>query len=524
MMRRVVKLDVNPRYVSVVGDRHSLDMSMPFCGHEEKKGTYSLPWSPLAVEGYIRELERKNIKIVRTPAFDDWLSQEKLLREEINRANVVAKPEGTLLYQHQVSFAARMDAVPSQYDASSTGSGKSISALAAIDYFRARQVLIVCPKVVQHQWRNYLEKWSDLRPVVFGEGSREDRKKLLRSLRKDVGFAVIMAWGSLPRYVDLLKRLDWEAIVCDEFHMARNRGTQRFEALMKIPAPLRIALSGTPIEASAADVWTFLRWTDRRYTSYWRFAHHAANVTHDRWSDVWDVEGIRNEEIFGDIMSPYMRRLELDQLEDIPDIVWEFVPLELDLKHRQIYNRVAYTSARQEHPLALLNRLRRLTVDPGLEGETYSGVLPKLEYLEMLSKELDHLLVYSTLINILRKGQERTGGLWLTGEVTDREAVVKRFEEGGGTLCMTSQMGIGLDFPYCDHVYMLDAPWSYTQFTQAIGRIRRLGGGKSVIIFPYAMGTIDERVVEVLEEKREISQRAMEQLVIEHVEMLNPEL
>jgi len=521
MFIRIVRFDVNQRHVEIKGDRQSLDLSSVFCGHEEKRGVWSLPWSPLAVEGYLEELRRRNIKVIRSSAFNNWLDQEIALREGIKLADRTNDPGDTRFYRHQMAFASRTQVAPDQYDASEVGTGKSVSALAAVRKNNARTVMIVCPKVIQHQWQKYVEDWTDLCPIVFGGSSRASKEEILRNLQDRKNYALIITWGSLPRYTSLLENLDWDAIICDEFHMARNRKTKRFEALMKLSAPSKIALSGTPFEHSAADVWTFLAWIDRRYkrSGYWRFAHQAANVTHDRWADVWTVEGIRNPDIFADIMSPYMRRLELQQLEDIPDIVWEFVPIELTPEHYALYSSLAQSYIRTEHPITTAFRLRRMTVDPRLEGFAWSDDLPKLQYLEDISKGTSHLLVYATLLDILRRGQEQTDGLWLTGEVKDRESVVEKFEVGG-TLCMTVQMGIGLDFPFCDHIYILDAPWSAIQFTQAIGRIRRLGGGKSVVIYPYAVGTIDERIAEVLDNKTELSRIALEKLIVDHVEGL----
>lgn len=534
MMRKIVSVEVTPRFIQVRGDRHSLDLAMPHCGVFIGETTVGLPFSPLAVRRFIGDCERQGIKVALHERTERWLSYMDALHERIRLADGAEERDG--LYQHQAAFAERSLVEPFQYATDETGSGKSISALAAINLHRALNVLIVCPNIVKWQWWGYVRDWTSLEPLVFDGSGRKEKERFLKEHRRDWGTALIVSWDSLRLYYDLLSEYRLDAIIADECHFAKNKNAIRTQALTGAPgkngrvrfrglhAPLKIALSGTPFETSAADLWAIIYWgTDVRktgagYTAYWRFADFFTNLTKNPFAETFVPKGVRNDEILVDAFKPWMRRVGLDQIKDMPPIQWQLVPLRMTKEHEKVYKAEARRLT-LENPLATLSQLRQLAFDPALLGIQMREESVKVEAVRELLRGLPHVVVFSSLKNVLFRALREAPGLRLTGDTSQsaRQTIVEKFKRERTRLYMTTQMGIGLDFPSCSHALFLDLPWSHTQFVQSLGRIRRLQSSSTVVTVPLVMGTIEERIYDVLSDKREISERVLAQLISEHL-------
>src|SRR5699024_6916308 len=53
----------------------------------------------------------------------------------------------------------------------------------------------------------------------------------------------------------------WAGLVIDEAQFAKNRATQVYDALARVRAPFRLAITGTPVENSLDDLWALLSLT-----------------------------------------------------------------------------------------------------------------------------------------------------------------------------------------------------------------------------------------------------------------------
>ena len=84
----------------------------------------------------------------------------------------------------------------------------------------------------------------------------------------------------------------------------------------------------------------------------------------------------------------------------------------------------------------------------------------------------------------------------------ERQAVQKAFADSAQVLISTDAGGEGLNLQFCHVVFNYDLPWNPMKIEQRIGRVDRIGQGKIVRAFNFALdGTVELRVREVLEEK-----------------------
>jgi SNF2 family DNA or RNA helicase len=108
-----------------------------------------------------------------------------------------------------------------------------------------------------------------------------------------------------------------------------------------------------------------------------------------------------------------------------------------------------------------------------------------------------------------RLDRERVPYEYLDGQTRDRAAHVSRFQEDPDCrlfLVSLKAGGLGLNLTAADYVFILDPWWNPAAEAQAVDRAHRIGQDKHVIAYRLiARGTIEEKVVELQETKRELA-------------------
>ncbi len=67
--------------------------------------------------------------------------------------------------------------------------------------------------------------------------------------------------GVVLRDSERLAEVGWGLVVADEAQHAKNPFSRTARELRAIPAPARIALTGTPVENRLSELWSILDWT-----------------------------------------------------------------------------------------------------------------------------------------------------------------------------------------------------------------------------------------------------------------------
>src|SRR5690606_16068680 len=121
--------------------------------------------------------------------------------------------------------------------------------------------LVIAPPAVVGNWAAEAAKFTpDLKVLVHHGASRVSGARLVRAIEKaDV---VITTYGTAVRDVEQLKDIGWTRVVLDEAQAIKNPANETAQQLRRIPAPSRIALTGTPIENGLGDLWAILDFTN----------------------------------------------------------------------------------------------------------------------------------------------------------------------------------------------------------------------------------------------------------------------
>ncbi|HEY5876328.1 MAG TPA: SNF2-related protein, partial [Ilumatobacteraceae bacterium] len=121
--------------------------------------------------------------------------------------------------------------------------------------------LVVAPPAVVGNWAAEAARFTpSLRVVVHHGASRATADELEEEVADaDV---VITTYGTAVRDVEALARRTWARVVLDEAQAIKNPANETAQQLRRIPARMRLALTGTPIENGLGDLWSILDFTN----------------------------------------------------------------------------------------------------------------------------------------------------------------------------------------------------------------------------------------------------------------------
>jgi SNF2 family DNA or RNA helicase len=165
-----------------------------------------------------------------------------------------------------------------------------------------------------------------------------------------------------------------------------------------------------------------------------------------------------------------------------------------------------------QHVFELVLRLKQIcNFDP------LTGASAKMERLladlEEVAASRQKAIVFSqwvTTLRTIRSRLESLGPLEYHGQIPSkrRDAVIDQFRADPTRRIILMSYGagsVGLNLQFCRYVFLFDRWWNPAVEDQAINRAHRIGAAGSVTVTRFlALGTIEERINQVLEEKREL--------------------
>jgi SNF2 family DNA or RNA helicase len=381
------------------------------------------------------------------------------------------------------------------------GLGKTMQAIIALRLLlrsgEIGSVLVVCPKPLVSNWQRELGQWAPEIPSLVIEGDQTRRHWQWRLPDSPIKIA---NYELLLRDRELLAEqgLHFDLVLLDESQRIKNRASATAELVRSIPRRRSWALTGTPIENRADDLVGIFEFLSPGYLST-------------------DMKPSRMGRLAGDYI---LRRTKDKVLADLPPRLLRDAAVELTPAQRESYRLaeeegiVRLTSLGQaatiQHVFELILRLKQIcNFDPP------SGDSVKLEYLEADLEEIaasgQKAIVFSqyvTALEELRSRLSRFSPLVFHGRVSSsqREGVLRRFRDDGDAhllLLSYGAGGVGLNLQFASYVFLFDRWWNPAVEDQAINRAHRIGAKAAVTVTRFlATGTIEERINQVLEEKR----------------------
>lgn len=421
-------------------------------------------------------------------------------------------PNGERPYQFQIAGVNWLAKRKSALLADQMGLGKTVQAIIAMRVLFRRgelqRTLVVCPASMTITWEREIKSWApELRPLrVRGDVSQ---RKVMWESHAEIH---IVSYEMLRNDIERIQPDKFDLYVLDEAQKIKNRATRVHRAVKRLSPTCRWALTGTPIENTVDDVVAL-------------FNVIKPGLFYDGDVDWYTTSEVRRK------IQPYLLRRTIEDTKDDPDVKFpelkqEYHWLELLPAQRDAYDDVEQTRiagikkmgdrATRIHILALITELKQIC-----NFDVQSGQSCKLDILkdklESLAANNEKALVFSQYPNKTLKEIEpklqRFDPIMFDGSLrsTQRDEVVVNFQESNANKVLLMSVragGVGLTLTRANHVFHFDHWWNPAVMDQASARIRRIGQKKeSVFVHSlYAIDTIEERIVKLLQEKHAVFQ------------------
>lgn len=417
------------------------------------------------------------------------------------------------------------------------GLGKTVQMLSALlscvqQATDRRPSLIVAPTSLTYNWLSECRRFTPQLSVLLLSGSQASRAEQLNTLRDcNAPDLVITSYPLIRRDIALMKDIPFRFAVLDEAQQIKNVQSVGAHAVKQLTADTRIALTGTPMENHAGELWSLFDFVLPgylpRYTDFLR-----------RWGEGQNADELRRR------IRPFlMRRLKGDVLGELPERLESVLMAELPPEQRRVYD-AALLQKRERvdqllrekglgrgraEVLSAITELRQICCHPALCLPDYQGLSGKMELLmDVLPGALAagrRALIFSQFTSMLRLiekrlNQEGIPSLYLDGETPgpQRLDLTHRFNAGEASVFLISLKagGTGLNLTGADLVIHYDPWWNPTAEEQATGRAHRIGQTKKVEVMRLVVHhSIEEQVLSMSARKR----RLFDQLITPGEEM-----
>jgi non-specific serine/threonine protein kinase len=415
------------------------------------------------------------------------------------------------------------------------GLGKTVQVLALLLLLKERSAipgphLLVVPASLIANWSAEAERFAPSLKLLTAHPSAMDARSLAALTPETLAGtdAVVTSYGTAQR-LEWFSRQQWGLVVLDEAQAIKNPTTKQARAVKALRSQARIALTGTPVENRAADLWSLFDFLNPGLLGSAK--DFAAFV--------------KRQDAFAPmraLTAPYLlRRLKTDRsvIADLPDKTELRAFCALSKQQAALYQE-SVDSLRTELSrvegirrrgvvLSYLMRFKQICNHPsqwlgdGGYAPSLSGKHARLEEIcEVLAARQEKALVFTQFREMagpLASWLEPIfgrAGLVLTGDTPlgERRERVRRFQEDEAVPFFVLSLkagGTGLNLTAASHVIHFDRWWNPAVENQATDRAFRIGQKKNVLVHKLVCrGTIEERIDAMIQAKQGLARQLLE--------------
>lgn len=386
--------------------------------------------------------------------------------------------------------------------------------------------LIIVPTTLLTNWAKEIAKFAPALQAHIYHGSSRSLEPL-----KEADL-LITTYGVVRSEAAKLQKQKWLTVIIDEAQNIKNPATAQTKAVKKIKAPVRIAMSGTPVENRLSEYWSIFDFSNTGYLgNLKKFKdNYAKPIEVDR-----DQERLRH---FRQITDPFiLRRVKTDKsiIQDLPDKIEKDQFCPLTSEQAALYQNVVDQNLkavgeaegniqRQGLIFKLMTALKQVCNHPvhflkkGKEEPAHSGKSQLLMSLlqQILENEEKALIFtqYQEMGKLLARMIETEFGFeppFLHGGVSRkmRDEMVEEFQTNRTTRIMLLSLkagGTGLNLTAASNVIHYDLWWNPAVEAQATDRAYRIGQSRNVMVHRFiTQGTFEEKINKLLQTKKELA-------------------
>jgi SNF2 family DNA or RNA helicase len=394
--------------------------------------------------------------------------------------------------------------------------------------------LILCKASLLYNWKEEIERFTDLKPMVVTGGSQARRNFYKYLVRETVEcHALIMSYETFRNDVSMLQATHhyypFDYMVLDEAQKIANPTSQIGTSIHYLDIPYKYLLTGTPLPNTPLQAYNYFKLGGIIEENWWQFQKKYAIFG-----------GYNNKEIIGyqnmnqlqlEFKFNMLRRLKKDKLKELPDVLFSNIRIDMTKEQKKLYDGVVegimadlVESSLDNVPTALakIMRLQQITDSPALlDAPGESGKLNALDDLleSIIEENNSKVIVFSkfrTMIDIFLERYKSYNPVCIHGGVSpeDRHKVVKKFQEDPTVklfLGSTPACREGITLTAASDVVFYDLEWNWANYAQAYSRAHRIGQKNFVMVYNLiCRDSIDEYVNDVVRKKKSISETLLD--------------
>lgn len=414
------------------------------------------------------------------------------------------------------------------------GLGKTMQSLALICHAKQAEpgtppFLIVAPTSVVGNWAAEAGRFARGLKVVTVVDTVSRRGTSLRELVAGAD-AVVTSYALLRIDFAAYAELDWAGLFLDEAQNVKNRQSKIYQCVRRLVAPVKIAITGTPLENNLMELWSLLSITaPGLFPNPVSFGDFYARP----------IEKDGDAELLAQLqrrIKPLVKRRTKQQVvADLPAKQEQVLEIDLHPQHRRVYE--THLQRERQKVLGLIhdmnaNRftifrsltlLRQLSLHAGLVDDAYHG-MPSAKIDALLGNLGEVIggghraLVFSQFTGFLGKVRAELDAAgveycYLDGSTRNRPEVIEQFKGGAAPVFLISLKagGFGLNLAEADYCFLLDPWWNPATEAQAVDRIHRIGQTRNVMVYRLvARDTIEEKVMALKARKAKLFSSVMD--------------
>jgi len=480
---------------------------------------------------WLASLEKKKSKPQRSPNPEESSSEEPAKPKpkrvtHIRPPGDVIKLEDRLYYLLQPSLESLVtsgalefpfEPFPYQFEgiaflyprhtaimADEMGLGKTMQAISSMRMLlragEIRNVLLVCPKPLVTNWKREFNLWAPEIPISIIEGDQAKRNWLWQDTQTPVKIANYELLMRDHEQVSEESNLHFDLVVLDEAQRIKNSASTTAEITRGIPRTRSWALTGTPIENSTDDL-----------VGLFEFLSPGLLT-----------KGMPVKQMSAAAGDYIIRRTKDVVMKDMPPRLFRDASIYLSPAQEQAYETAEKEGVVRlegmgedltvQHVFELVLRLKQICNFDPLTGESskQDQLIADMEEVAASGKKAIVFSQWTKTIDQIRPKLEPFGPLEYSGKIPSkrRDGVIDQFKNDPSKHVILMSYGagsVGLNLQFCEYVFLFDRWWNPAIEDQAINRAHRIGAAGAVTVSRYlAVGTIEERINKVLDEKREL--------------------
>lgn len=415
------------------------------------------------------------------------------------------------------------------------GLGKTLQIIALLlkfkqeGKFEKQKGLVVLPTTLLTNWQKEIAKFAPaLVPHIYhGPG-----RKFPAEGKKGGDYDLLLTtYGVVRSDLEKFKKTTWATVIIDEAQNIKNADTEQTKAVKMLKAPIRIALSGTPVENRLSEFWSIMDFVNKGYLGGLNKFNEEFGKPIQQERDHQKLDQFRR------VTSPFLlRRVKTDKtiISDLPDKIENNQYCSLTSEQASLYESVVQESiraiedkdgiARRGLVLKLMTALKQIGNHPHQylkEGNRQVALSGKatmlLDLLETIYANHEKVLIFTQYheMGVLLQEfiQQRFGHepLFLHGGTprSDRDEMVEQFQKNRSdhTFILSLKAGgTGLNLTQANHVIHYDLWWNPAVENQATDRAFRIGQTKNVLVYRLMnQGTLEEKIDAMIRSKKELA-------------------